>query len=610
LADEWVGRTIDGRYAIESMLGAGGMGVVLRARHKFTGAEVALKMLHSALHLDPALESRFLAEARASNQIGHPAIVQVLDAGRTPEGELYLVMELLLGEPLRDAVKRRLPPFEIKRIVGALLEALAAAHARGFVHRDLKPENVFLAAPNAAVKLLDFGIAKGVKSASIGLPRTRAGVLLGTLAYMAPEQLRDASTVDPRADLWAVGVLLYEMICGRLPFEAVSIEELYMKLARVEPDPITRWVPTISPAVEQFFTRALARDPYARFATAAEMSAAVMQLPLDAQPTSVTPRESRGDTQATQATFGVQPTYAAQTPTPNTPIPNTPVRNTPFPNTPVSRPPMVIAPHTPYPALPQTGPQPFVPQSPQTGPQPLLARETTDQVRKVRASRVLPFTLIGIALLAIVVAIAVATRQPEHRQVANRDASIGDASAPVITPITVVDAAAIDATEATVVHHKPHDAGVDATRKIDAGTAAPIDPYATAPPALDCVASCTWLNSCGLKSPTCVAECQKSNGYGGCLASAKNDCDKFAACFLAAGCGPVGRGAASCIDTLQCQLHCNPNDRTCACGCVANSAPGNLSELVAYNICTRACGQDKDCVARNCTAAYNKCKAQ
>jgi hypothetical protein len=419
--------------------------------------------------------------------------------------------------------------------------------------------------------------------------------LLGTLAYMAPEQLRDASTVDPRADLWGVGVLLYEMISGRLPFEAVSIEELYMKLARAEPDPIQRWVPTISPVVEQFFTRALARDPNARFATAAEMSAAVMQLPLDLQPTSVPPRASYGDPQATQATFGVQPTYAAQTPTPNTPIPNTPV----------SRPPLVIAPHTPYPALP------IVPQSPQTGPQP---REITEQVRKAPASRVLPFTLIAIALLAIVVAIAVATRHEEHRQVvvAARDASV-DATAPLVTPIAPIDAATIDAAEATVVHHKPRDAGVDAVRKVDAGTATPVDPYATTPPApfaLDCAASCAWLNTCGLKSPSCVAECQKSNGYGGCLASAKNDCDKFAACFLAPGCGPVGRGVATCNATLQCQLNCGANDRTCACGCARNSGPGNLSELVAYNICTRACGQDKDCVARSCTNAYNKCRAQ
>jgi len=281
LADTWAGRVVDGRYAVESVLGTGGMGVVVQAHHQFTGARVALKMLHKELQLDVALEGRFLAEARAPNQIGHPAIVAVLDAGRTPEGELYLVMELLVGQSLRDAMQRRMPPVEVRRIARELLDALAAAHARGFVHRDLKPENVFIAAPNAAVKLLDFGVAKGINSATLGVPRTAAGVLLGTLAYMAPEQLKDASTVDPRADLWAIGAMMYELMSGHLPFEADSIVAMFGLLASAEPDPIQRWIPTVSPAISVFFSRALARDPNARFGSAMEMSAAIAQLPFE-----------------------------------------------------------------------------------------------------------------------------------------------------------------------------------------------------------------------------------------------------------------------------------------------------------------------------------------
>jgi eukaryotic-like serine/threonine-protein kinase len=644
---------VDGRYAVEAVLGSGGMGVVLRARHKFTGAEVALKMLHEALHMDTALESRFLAEARASNQIGHPAIVQVLDAGRTPEGELYLVMELLVGQSLRDAMGQ--PPAEIRRIASGLLDALGAAHARGFVHRDLKPENVFLSGPERSVKLLDFGIAKGVKSATIGLPRTAAGVLLGTLAYMAPEQLRDASTVDPRADLWGMGVMIYEMISGHLPFQAYSIEELYMKLARHEPDSIQRWVPTIAPEVEQFFARALARDPNARFATAAEMAAAVSQLPLGAHLV-VTP-QPRGDDSGTMATgLGSAPTYAASMPTPPPAAFPTPYPPAPPPAFPTPYPPQGMVtpyppqgmvtpyppqgmvtpypPHTPYPPLPivprtpqelQTGPQQLVqraPYDPQTGPQPLLTPSASGvEPTPPRGSRAIALVLVTLAAAAVIVAIVVATRNStppaKVAQAAPIDAATPD-GAPVVAPVVV------DAAVATV---RPRDAGVDASHRdaavvVDAphrdaggvkpmtGSAAPLDPYAPAAPHLDCVAACSFLGGCGMKSAKCIQECATTNGYNGCLTAVNTDCDKFAACFLGHSCGAVGRGTASCKDTLQCQLHCKAGDRTCACGCVASSATSNLSELLAYNICTQACGSDKDCVARACTAAYNRCKAQ
>ena len=277
---EWIGRIIDGRYLVDSVLGSGGMGVVLRTRHKFTGALVAVKMLRADLHVDAELEARFLAEARAPNAIGHAGIVQVLDAGRTPEGELYLAMELLAGQPMRLAVSRGLGAPTIRRISLELLDALSAAHARGFVHRDLKPENVFLAEPNGTVKLLDFGIAKVLAGDLGGAPRTAAGVVLGTLAYMAPEQLADARGVDARADLWAIGVMIYEMLSGRLPYRATTLEQMFVMLARDEPDSIRAYISDVSPSIEAFFTRALVRDPRARFGSAVEMAAALAQLPL------------------------------------------------------------------------------------------------------------------------------------------------------------------------------------------------------------------------------------------------------------------------------------------------------------------------------------------
>ncbi len=631
----WVGRTIDGRYAVVSLLGSGGMGVVLRARHTFTGSEVALKMLRPELQLDPQLESRFLAEARAPNQIGHPAIVQVMDAGRTPQGELYLVMELLAGQPLRNALARRLPPVEIRRIARELLDALGAAHGRGFVHRDLKPENVFLAGPSAAVKLLDFGIAKGVTSATIGLPRTAAGVVLGTLAYMAPEQLQDASSVDSRADLWAMGVMLYEMLALRLPFQATTIEDLYIKLARHEPDPISRWVPTIAPAIEQFFTRALARDPEARFRSASEMAAAFAALPLDpvGAPAGVPPRPAQDGPNATLATSATLATnatvatgFALNTPAPAvTPPPAAaaPPATGPHPHVPAS-PSTGPSPHVP--ASPSTGPSPYVPASPSTGPYALAAGAASAPPTGVHASAVAPppagssralgALLAAVAVAAIAIAIAIATRSHGSRRELATGPASGSGAEPRPEPRSATppppDAATAPPADARGALGAAIGSATHGSHAPRPGTPHPVDPYAQPqhPATLDCAASCTWLNGCGLASRNCLAECQKTAGYHGCVASAAGDCDAFAACFLAPGCGPVGHGTASCNDTLTCQLRCEARDQTCACRCAGAAAHANLAEWLAYNTCTAGCAGDGACITRRCTSAYNRCRAQ
>jgi hypothetical protein len=126
---------------------------------------------------------------------------------------------------------------------------------------------------------------------------------------------------------------------------------------------------------------------------------------------------------------------------------------------------------------------------------------------------------------------------------------------------------------------------------------------------LDCAASCSWLDSCGLRTANCVAECEKTKGFGGCLPRTQHDCDKFAACFLAPNCGAVGRGTAGCSDTLNCQISCGP-DKTCACGCAASAAPHNLSLWLAYSVCTSNCSGKPDCVTRTCTPLYQRCKSQ
>ena len=281
MSADWIGKTIDGRYVVDGVLGSGGMGMVFRARHKFTGGTLAVKVLKPELAADPEIQHRFLAEARAANTIGHPNIAQVIDAGRSPDGILYLAMELLVGRSLREPIARgELKPTEMRSILSELLDALAAAHERGFVHRDLKPENVFLVVtPNGpTAKLLDFGIAKVMDTHNVASVRTATGSMLGTPAYMSPEQIANPSNVDARTDLWAIGVMVYEMLTGRLPFPGSTVGELMVAVATQPPRSIKHFMPTASPQLEQFFARALARDVSARFSSATEMRAALHEV--------------------------------------------------------------------------------------------------------------------------------------------------------------------------------------------------------------------------------------------------------------------------------------------------------------------------------------------
>lgn len=295
MAELNVGQVVDGRYELEQVIGKGGMGCVFRARHVITHGKVAFKVLTDTV--DAELQQRFLAEARAASTIGHPAIVAVSDASRTPDGQLYIVMELLAGKPLRDALRAGLPGDQIRRVGLELLDALGAAHRQGIVHRDLKPENIFLLAGTGAVKILDFGIAKVLGAASTS---TVTGHVLGTLEYMAPEQLLDAANVDGRADLWAAGIILYELIAGVRPYGGRSREEKYTALATEDPMAIEDVVP-VSPDVAAFFKTALARDPNQRFQTAADMSAALRRLSMVPQTSTHTAQTEVGATLGTGA---------------------------------------------------------------------------------------------------------------------------------------------------------------------------------------------------------------------------------------------------------------------------------------------------------------------
>jgi serine/threonine-protein kinase len=222
-SSELVAGTDVGGYIIDGELGRGGMGVVYSARHPVIGKRAAIKVLKPSLSNNPATIERFIQEARSVNAIGHPNIVDIFDFDMLPDGRRFLVMDLLEGESLRKRIKRgALPVAEAVMVIDEIASALDAAHAKGFIHRDLKPDNVFLVANPGRydVKLLDFGLAKLTPNNAMVLDRayrTATGAQLGTPDYMSPEQLRGDKNIDHRTDVYALGILAFEIITGKRP---------------------------------------------------------------------------------------------------------------------------------------------------------------------------------------------------------------------------------------------------------------------------------------------------------------------------------------------------------------------------------------------------------
>ena len=253
------------------------MGEVWRARHAQLGQRVVIKVLHPGRGVDQELVQRFLREARAAASIGSPHIASVSDFAVTPEGVPFLVMEHLEGCDLAELIRSNggLPPERACDIGRQILEAVAAAHRAGILHRDIKPANVFLTRDPAGgerVKLLDFGISKVFEGTRVEV-LTRTGVLMGTPFYMAPEQFVDAREVDRRADLYSVAVILYEMLTGRLPHEATTLEEIITRVLSQPPRPLAQLAPSLPPALAGLVDRGLAQDPDARWQSAEEMAA-------------------------------------------------------------------------------------------------------------------------------------------------------------------------------------------------------------------------------------------------------------------------------------------------------------------------------------------------
>ncbi|MBI5490202.1 MAG: protein kinase [Deltaproteobacteria bacterium] len=267
------GEVLDGKYELLRTVAEGGLGQVFEARHVQIGHRVAVKMIRRPLSGDAELAARFLLEARAAGAVAHPGCIKIMDFGMSPDGRVYLVMEYLEGENLAQRIRRetRLPVPEAVAVVSDTLDVLAATHAKGIVHRDLKPENIFLASrPHRPpeVKLLDFGIAR-LSDRRAGEERlTDPGVALGSPHFMAPEQIAALPDVDARADTYATGVVLFEALTGRTPFQGANSREVMLH-ALTEPFPSLRSVdPSLPDALDQVVRRATARDRAHRFPSA------------------------------------------------------------------------------------------------------------------------------------------------------------------------------------------------------------------------------------------------------------------------------------------------------------------------------------------------------
>jgi serine/threonine protein kinase len=258
--------TAIGNYVVQSKLGEGGMGAVYLAEHARLGKRVVVKVLLPELARSKDVVARFFNEAKAATDIKNEHIVDVLDFGELPDGTSYIVMEWLEGQSLADLVRGGpIPVARTLHIAQGMSQALGAAHARGIVHRDLKPDNVFLVSRSGDpdfVKVLDFGIAK--LSSNAGDVHTRTGAVMGTPLYMSPEQINGVN-VDHRTDIYAMGIIVYQMLTGSLPFETTTLTELLLAHATKTPPPLRQRDASIPVEVEAAVMRALEKDPARRF---------------------------------------------------------------------------------------------------------------------------------------------------------------------------------------------------------------------------------------------------------------------------------------------------------------------------------------------------------
>ncbi len=271
------GSVLLGKYRVDKVIGVGGMGAVVGAQHLQLDERVAIKFLLPEMVKHDEVVQRFLREARAAIKIRSEHCVRVFDVGRLENNAPYMVMEFLEGQDLGAFGSRQLPIHDVVDWVLQASEALAEAHTIGIVHRDLKPANLFLtrrADGTPCVKVLDFGISKQATSGGdVGVTKTQA--VLGSPRYMSPEQMRSTKDVDARADIWALGAVIYELIAGAPPFDGETVTALFAAILQDEPKPLSAWRSDISPALEAAVRGCLEKDRARRYASIAHFAAAL-----------------------------------------------------------------------------------------------------------------------------------------------------------------------------------------------------------------------------------------------------------------------------------------------------------------------------------------------
>ncbi len=366
--------TLVGEYVVQDRLGEGGFGGVYRAEHPLIGKRVAIKVLHAQYSSHPQMVARFVAEARAVNQIRHPNIVDIFAFGQLPDGRRYYVMELLEGVPLDRllGMSGPIPPELALPLLNGIAQALDAAHATGIAHRDLKPENIFVAfreGARAAAKLLDFGIAKLLDDSSTPAGQTEPGAPLGTPHYMSPEQCR-GRPVDHRTDIYSFGILLHRVLTGKVPFEAKDPLDLLNQQVSAPPPRMSSVRKGLPPEMDEPVLRMLEKDPSDRPTSIAAAMEAVLdaaesvgvavssdsmdvdtRLLLDGAGTlgeprpsrtptprdsrqAPRPRDSRHPPRPSDASRSQPPRDPGKTPLPSSPNADTPPRSTPVPGQP------------------------------------------------------------------------------------------------------------------------------------------------------------------------------------------------------------------------------------------------------------------------------------